>query len=214
MLLCGYGCGREARFPPKKMRSTKWCCSEDPTKCPSVKEKNSGSHRGKYRGIQVVFRPPRTIDANRRKEINKKISNSLVGRPSKSRGRIWSKETHVKVSESHKIYQENKRQLIMKSLPFEEWPKSLIKRYLFEEIGNKCERCGYEYTDPETGKGPFEPHHKDGNKNNWKRENLEILCLNCHWKTPTWKFKNRKHSEITKRKISENNAMRSSSSTG
>ena len=192
-MLCEYGCGQEAKFPPKKMRSTKWCCSDDPTKCMFVKEKNRESHKGRYKGIQVVFRPPKKVAT--REEINKKISNTLKGKPSKLKGRTnkWSNETHIKVSESHKIYQENKRQLIMKSLSFEQWPKALIRRYLFEEIGNKCQRCGFEYTDSETGKGPFEPHHKDGDKNNWKRENLEILCLNCHWMTPHWKFKNRKH---------------------
>jgi len=131
----------------------------------------------------------------RRQEINRKVSNTLTGKPSKLRGRYnqWRIDTHIKVSQAHKIRNENKRQLIMKTLPFKQWPSSLIKMYLFKEIGNRCEECGFEYTDPITGKGPFEPHHKDGNKCNWKRENLEILCLNCHWKTPFWKFKNRKH---------------------
>jgi len=106
----------------------------------------------------------------------------------------WNADTKYKVSESLRKFQEKKRRLVMESLPFEKWSKAIIKRLLFKEIGNRCEKCSFEYTDPVTGKGPFEPHHKDGNKNNWKRENLEILCLNCHWMTPNWKFKGRKHT--------------------
>lgn len=75
------------------------------------------------------------------------------------------------------------------------------KRIIFYENGNKCEICGYEYTDEKTGKGPFEIHHNDGNNKNWSRENLKIYCLNCHWKTPNYRFRNRKHTEETKEKL-------------
>lgn len=34
----------------------------------------------------------------------------------------------------------------------------------------------------------FELHHKDGNKLNNSRDNLEILCPNCHSQTPNYRF--------------------------
>jgi predicted nucleic acid-binding Zn ribbon protein len=75
------------------------------------------------------------------------------------------------------------------------------KRILYYEKGNRCEICGYEYTDEKTGKGPFEIHHIDGDNKNWNRENLKIYCLNCHWKTPNYRFRNRKHTEESKEKF-------------
>ena len=91
----------------------------------------------------------------------------------------------------------------METKPFEEWPKPLIKKQLFLEIGNKCQICGYEYTDPETGKGPYQIHHIDGNKRNWKRTNVEIRCLNCHWMTPNFAFRGRHHTDKTKKLLSK-----------
>ena len=35
-----------------------------------------------------------------------------------------------------------------------------------------CKRCGW--------KGYCDIHHKDGNHNNNKKDNLEIICPNCH----------------------------------
>ena len=90
---------------------------------------------------------------------------------------------------------------------FEFLPKGLIKKIFKKEKGNKCESCGFEYTN-EKGEGPFEVHHKDGDHDNWKKENLELLCLNCHWKTDNYKFYGRKHKEESKKKISENSAYR------
>jgi len=91
---------------------------------------------------------------------------------------------------------------IMESKPFDEWPVRLIKKQLLLKNGNVCEKCSYSYTDKD-GKGPFQFHHKDGNNKNWKKENIEILCLNCHWMTPNFAFKGRKHTEKTKRIIAE-----------
>ena len=43
-MLCEYGCGQEAKFPPGKGRR-KWCCSEYVSQCPEVRRKNSESHK-------------------------------------------------------------------------------------------------------------------------------------------------------------------------
>lgn len=52
------------------------------------------------------------------------------------------------------------------------------------EQNNKCNKCGLSewMGQPIT----FELDHKDGNRENNIRSNLEILCPNCHSMTETW----------------------------
>lgn len=119
-----------------------------------------------------------------------------------------SKEHRSKISEGIQKYFQKQYDKIKRSLPFEEWPRKLILDTMFFENGYICEECGYSYRDPKTRKGPFEIHHLDGNKNNWKRENLKILCLNCHWKTPNYRFRGRKHSEEYKNQVREENKVK------
>jgi len=45
-MLCGYGCGQEALYPPKK-RMKKWCCSKNFAQCPVMKEKMNEKKRGR-----------------------------------------------------------------------------------------------------------------------------------------------------------------------
>lgn len=61
------------------------------------------------------------------------------------------------------------------------------RRVILEQQG-KCNRCGLS----EWLGLPmvFELEHKDGDRRNNSRENLEALCPNCHSQTPTWRGKN------------------------
>jgi hypothetical protein len=67
-----------------------------------------------------------------------------------------------------------------------------LRKKVIEEQNNKCNRCKNEKWLEE----PIylELHHKDGNKKNKSRENLEALCLNCHQQTDKYRFNGRKHS--------------------
>jgi 5-methylcytosine-specific restriction endonuclease McrA len=55
---------------------------------------------------------------------------------------------------------------------------------------HQCEQCLREIwlTEPI----PLELHHKDGNKNNHKLSNLQLLCPNCHSLTDSFRGKNSK----------------------
>jgi len=54
----------------------------------------------------------------------------------------------------------------------------IIKDYVKKEQNNTCPRC---LNSQWLGQPiPLEVHHKDGNWQNNKRENLEALCPNCH----------------------------------
>ena len=65
-----------------------------------------------------------------------------------------------------------------------------LKRHFIAKTGYKCARCGLsEWMGQPI---PLHLHHIDGNHNNNKPENLEILCLNCHGLTENYGYKSRK----------------------
>lgn len=49
------------------------------------------------------------------------------------------------------------------------------RRIAFSDKAKKCERCGYD-----DNENAILVHHKDRNRLNASKENLEILCYNCH----------------------------------
>jgi hypothetical protein len=69
------------------------------------------------------------------------------------------------------------------------------KAALLQERGHRCEDCGLsEWKDQPI---PIELEHTDGNNENHSKENLKLLCCNCHALTPTWRGRN-KNFGITK----------------
>jgi predicted nucleic acid-binding Zn ribbon protein len=70
--------------------------------------------------------------------------------------------------------------------------RSAVRRYLLEEANHRCSKCGWCEVHPITGKIPLEINHIDGDAHNNKRENLEVLCPNCHSLTPNFRGLNKK----------------------
>jgi hypothetical protein len=64
-----------------------------------------------------------------------------------------------------------------------------IKKRLINEHGHKCQMCNNEIWNdkPIT----LELEHIDGNNRNNLKENLTLLCPNCHSQTPTWRNRKR-----------------------
>lgn len=73
--------------------------------------------------------------------------------------------------------------------------KSSIRSILLKERPHKCEKCGLEtwLDKPIT----LEVHHIDGNVQHNTRDNLLLLCPNCHSQTDNWRHKNVKSLKIS-----------------
>jgi len=62
------------------------------------------------------------------------------------------------------------------------------KSALIQERGYQCEGCGL--TEWQSSPIPLELEHVDGDNKHNTRENLKLLCCNCHALTPTWRGRN------------------------
>lgn len=69
--------------------------------------------------------------------------------------------------------------------------KQSIKSHLIEQAGYKCSMCGWNKINIITGKSPLEVDHIDGDCYNNHKDNLRVLCPNCHSLTPTYKALNK-----------------------
>lgn len=69
-----------------------------------------------------------------------------------------------------------------------------LKKRLIREgyLEDKCGRCGWDQKPQDAEFTPCELHHKDGNCRNHRRENLELICPNCHSLTENYRAKNKK----------------------
>ena len=74
-------------------------------------------------------------------------------------------------------------------MPFSEKSSNLKRQHIFKEQSYCCVTCGNSQWLGEKIK--LELHHIDGNKDNPARENLQLLCPNCHSFTDSWRRKNR-----------------------
>jgi hypothetical protein len=62
------------------------------------------------------------------------------------------------------------------------------KGLLIKERGHECEVC--KNTEWQDNPIPLELEHTDGDNKNNTKENLKLLCCNCHALTPTWRGRN------------------------
>ena len=122
---------------------------------------------------------------SKRNEINLKVSNSLKGKLPGHRGNFDKDKWKKSVTETWL----RKREKIKEELEFAQWPEQLRKEHIFAEQNYCCSKCKLDKWLNEMI--PLELEHRDGNRQNNSRENLELLCPNCHALTDTWRGRNK-----------------------
>lgn len=140
-----------------------------------------------------------------RAEINKKVSNALKGRKPKYPHK-FSVEENRKGGRRGARTRWGQRNTDFKRLTYEE----LVTKYNYKRLGGRvrgkylserirfCDRCKNKKW---LGKDiPLEIHHKDGNKSNIKKDNIELICPNCHVFTNNYKFRGRNHINYPNKK--------------
>jgi len=157
-----------------------------------------------------------------RKETSKKTSETLSGKkrvqhlsqdlvnscPYCSKGYIKkiSLRSHIIMCTSgpngqkiaiEKELKRTKREAELMTSLFSELKGPLKRERIFKEQNSSCNRCQLSSWLGE--KITLELEHKDGNHFNDIRENLELLCPNCHSLTSTWRGRNKNKGRSGKR---------------
>ena len=102
----------------------------------------------------------------------------------------WEKYKNVgrKGRDSTKDRRYTAEQAFQKNMPFR-----YASKYLKEEREWKCECCGL--SEWQGQKLPLEIHHINGDRWDQRRENLQILCPNCHSLTENWRARSKGKSK-------------------
>lgn len=139
--------------------------------------------------------------ANRRihsEETKLKTSKSMKNAILEKRANIPKIENW----EEYKSKRRESRNIALLSANFEELSFERLRLRIILEQKAKCNNCGLsEWLGKEI---TLELEHKDGNNWNNDRDNLEMLCPNCHSYTQTWRGRNKpsaKRSIISDEKI-------------
>lgn len=88
-------------------------------------------------------------------------------------------------------------------IPFDELSRCKKRERLFREADYRCPECGFDKLRSD-GKHVLEIDHIDGNHLNETRENLRVLCPNCHALTPNFRNHGRTKFKTSTRFRKEN----------
>lgn len=91
-------------------------------------------------------------------------------------------------NEQHRINSILSRIANIKSNPFETWGRKLQLAEINDQQNHSCLVCGI--SEWQGKKITLELDHIDGNSSNNVRDNLRLLCPNCHSQTDTWRGRN------------------------
>lgn len=159
----------------------------------SICETCNNNHDGAYgSGRFCASKCARAFSTkDKRQEINEKVSKKLKGKTPEGFAAMQTREAKDKATASHRARSQVirvKKEKAISLKPFDDVAIGTKKKRILEEQNNLCNRCGL-------GEWMGEPlvlelEHKDGDRTNNKRNNLECLCPNCHSLTKTWRGRN------------------------
>jgi len=66
-----------------------------------------------------------------------------------------------------------------------------IRRYMLAKNQQKCQNCGFDKVHPLSKKSILQIDHINGDWEDNREENLQVLCPNCHALTPTFGGRNK-----------------------
>lgn len=113
-------------------------------------------------------------------KLARKLGKSIGGR---SAGWKHSDETRAKIASTQRMRYKGQ----FDTVPWASAPKSEKRRRVMREQMDAC-LCGVKMWN---GKPiTLEFHHEDGNSGNDSRENVSLVCPNCHSQTPTYRMRN------------------------
>jgi hypothetical protein len=130
MNICGYGCGREGKYSPRK-GMTKWCCEEFTQQCPALikrvkitlKNRKLKPFSKEHREKLSIANKGRIVSKETREKISKTKKGILSYIPSEetkrkisisNKGKIVSRETRLKLSilnKGKKLSEETKNKI-------------------------------------------------------------------------------------------------------
>jgi len=139
--------------------------------------------KSKYGIKKFCSRPCANSNRTHSPEVRKRISESVKKQLSEVPVDVLEKRKEATRERNRKMNAQRKEDGFYEAL---KGTKTLV---LAEQQG-KCNRCDLDEWQGE--KLPLELEHKDGNRRNNERSNLEYLCPNCHSLTPTWRGRNKK----------------------
>jgi hypothetical protein len=121
------------------------------------------------------------------------VKSSCVGCDRKVRGsNIWCSKDCRK-----KTRWERAKALIVKSGCFPSKTSYIAKKFIKERDGFDCKICGLGFWLGQVL--PLILDHIDGNSDNWRLDNLRLICSNCDSLTPTYKGRNRGNGRAYRR---------------